>query len=244
MKTKILLLTAICCTLCTLSISATEQIKVLVITGLHDYNKPAFNAMIKSFEGLECTIKEMNKNPGALFDNISKFPYDVIALYNFNQSMNDKQKVNFLKLFDQGVGLVAMHHSIAGFPDWIEYENLIGATYVLEEQDRASQHYSRPTWKHGVDMQIRIENKDHPITKGLENFSIHDETYKGWIYHDNNHLLLSTENKLSNTQIAWTVPHPNTRVFFIQLGHDQHAFQNKNYKQLITQGIQWAANNN
>ena len=220
---------------------AADSIGVLVITGQHGYNKPEFNKMFEEFTGMDCTIKEMQKDPGVLFDDISDFPYDVIALYNFNQTMNDKQKANFLKLFDQGVGLVSMHHSIAGFPDWAEYEKLIGATYVLKEQTRKGKHYPRPKWKHGVDMQIKVEDKNHPITKTIEDFTIHDETYKGWIYHNTGHLLLSTDNKLSNKQIAWTVPHPKTRVFFIQLGHDQHAFQNENYRKLIQQSIHWAA---
>ena len=241
MKQIILLLAVVCCSFTT--IAAEKPIKVLVITGQHGYNKPEFNKMIKSFKGMECTIKEMKGNPGALFDDITDFPYNVIALYNFNQSMNEKQKANFLKLFDQGVGLVSMHHSIAGFPDWIEYEKLIGATYVLKEQDRDGKHYACPTWKHGVEMKIKVENKEHPITKGISDFTIHDETYKGWVYHGTGKLLLSTNNELSNTQIAWTVPHPETRVFFIQLGHDQHAFQNENYKKLINQGILWTAGN-
>ena len=226
----------------TLSLSAlAAPLKVLVITGQHGYNQPEFNKMFNSFSDMECTIKEMKGDHGTLFDDISDFPYDVIALYNFNQKMNDSQKANFLKVFDNGVGLVSMHHAIAGFPDWIEYEKLIGATYVLKEQTRDGQHYPRPKWKHDVDMNIKIEDKEHPVTKNVADFTIRDETYKGWIYHGTGHLLLSTDNELSNTQIAWTVPHPKTKVFFIQLGHDQHAFQNENYKKLISQGIKWAA---
>jgi len=241
MKQIRLSLLVIGCVLLTSYTLAAEKLQVLVVTGQHGYDKPAFNAMMQKFEGIQCTIKEMGANPGALFEDISSFSYDVIALYNFNQSMSDRQKTNFLKLFDQGVGLVAMHHSIAGFPDWVEYEKLIGATYVLKEQDRDGKHYARPTWKHDEKMNIKVEDKEHPITKGVDDYTALDETYKGWIYHAGNHLLLSTDNEISNPQIAWTVPHPEARVFFIQLGHDKHSFENENFLRLIRQGIEWAA---
>ena len=134
-----------------------------------------------------------------------------------------------------------MHHAIAGFPNWLEYEEIIGATYVLEEKDRDGKHYKRPEYEHDIDMEIKVMDKAHPITKGLSDFTIRDETYKYWVYHDGNHLLLSTDNELSNYQIAWTRLYKNTRVFFIQLGHDKYAFENKNYMQLLKQGIEWAA---
>ncbi len=229
------------CTLLTAIAQVAEPLRVLVITGQHGYDKPAFNAMFNKFEGMQCTIKETGADPGALFEDISSFPYDMIALYNFNQKMNDKQKANFLKLFDQGVGLVAMHHSIAGFPDWVEYENLIGATYVLKEQSRGDRHYPRPTWKHDEKMNIKVEDKEHPITQGVTDYTALDETYMGWVYHTGNHLLLSTDNPISNHQIAWTVPHPHARVFFIQLGHDKHAFESEPFIRLIRQGVVWAA---
>lgn len=219
-------------------------VRVLVVTGQHGYNKPEFNAMFASFEGIAYTIKETQGDPGALFDSVEDFPYDVVALYNFKQSMNETQKANFLKLFERGVGLVSMHHAIAGFPDWVAYEKLIGATYVLKAQRRDGREYAVPTWKHGVDMNIRVEDREHPITRGVTDFTIHDETYKGWVYHGSGHLLLSTDHELSNPQIAWTVPHPNANIFFIQLGHDQHAFRNENYRKLISQGIHWAAAKN
>jgi sialate O-acetylesterase len=219
----------------------TEPLDVLVITGKHEYNRDAFNAMMDHLEGMECTVMEMGDDPGALFESVSGFPYDAIAMYNYRQKLTDSQKRNLLELVKSGVGLTVMHHALAGFPGWIEYENLIGATYVLEEQMRGEKHYPRPTWKHGVDMEIRVEDKNHPITTGVEDFTIHDETYKSWVYHEGNHLLLSTENELSNPQIAWTRTFGDARIFCIQLGHDEHAFQNENYRRLLEQGIAWTA---
>ena len=145
-------------------------------------------------------------------------------------------------MLKKGVGLVAIHHAIAGFPDWQEFEDIIGATYVLKEQTRNGTFYPRPKWKHNVEMRINIEDPTHQITKGVENFSIQDEAYKYWIYHDGNNLLLSADNKYSNREIAWTRISFNTRVFFIQLGHGKNSFRNENFRKLLRQGIIWTAN--
>jgi len=216
-----------------------EPTKVLVITGKHDYNKIAFNEMINSFDGMNCTIKEMSDNPGVLFEDVENFNFDVIVMYNFKQKMTGEQRQNFKKILNKGVGLSVIHHAIAGFPGWLEYEDIIGATYVLEEEMRDGKHYPRPTWKHGVDMNIKVEDPNHPITEGMTDFIIHDETYKNWIYHEGNHLLLSTDNELSNSQIAWTRSTSTAKVFYIQLGHDEHAFEECNFRKLLKQGIGW-----
>lgn len=217
-----------------------QPLKVLVITGNHEYNQPAFDAMIHAFKGMDCTIKEMGDSPGKLFEQTENFPYDAIVMYNFRQEISTGQQEQFKEILRSGVGLTVIHHALAGFPGWTEYEDIIGATYVLEEESRGDMHYPRPTWKHGVDMKIYVEDAKHPITKGLSDFLIHDESYKGWIYHKGNHLLLSTDHISSNHQISWTRTWEASRVFCIQLGHDEHAFGNENYRKLLKQGILWS----
>lgn len=232
-------LLVICFLTLTVGCQVSPPSKVLVITGAHGYDKVAFNAMFDSFDGMDCTIKEMGKEPGPLFETIEAFPYDAIVLYNYSQNLSAPCRKNFETLLDKGVGLTVMHHAIAGFPGWIEYENIIGATYVLKEQTRNGTHYPRPKWKDGVDMTITVEDSGHPITRGVKDFPIHDETYKGWVYHQGNHLLLGTDNEYNNPQIAWTIPHPKTHVWYIQLGHDKHAYEDENYRRLVRQGIAW-----
>ncbi|MCK5693652.1 MAG: ThuA domain-containing protein [Bacteroidales bacterium] len=219
-------------------------LKVLVITGTHDYNKAAFNRMIEGLEGMECSIKEMGSTPGSLFEQVEDFPYDAIVMYNFHQTLSIQQQQNFKEILGRGIGLSIVHHALIGFPAWIGYEDIIGATYVAEEQTRGTKHFPRPTWKDGVDMKIKVEDKKHPVCMGIKDFIITNETYKNWVYHEGNHLLLSTENEYSNHQIAWTRQAYGTRIFCIQLGHDEHAFQNDNFRKILEQGIEWTAESN
>jgi len=220
---------------------SSTPLKVLVISGGHKYDKVEFNDIFKNLDNMNCTIEETEKDPGVLFEKVNDFPYDAIVMYNFKQSLSNQHRENFKAILNKGVGLTIIHHALCGFPDWHEYEDIIGATYVDEEQTRDGKRIPRPIWKHGVDMDITVEDSKHAITKGLSNIMIHDETYKGWIYHDGNHLLLSSENEHSNHQIAWTRLYNDSKVFCIQLGHDKYAYENENYRKLLEQGIIWTA---
>jgi type 1 glutamine amidotransferase len=243
MKTILSFLAAAFLSAPTVEAREAAPLKVLVITGGHNYDRTAFNAMFDSFEGMDCTIRETEEDPGALFEPIEAFGYEAVVLYNFRQNLSDRAQEHFMALLDEGIGLTVIHHAIAGFPGWREYENIIGATYVLREETRRGTHYPRPQWKHSMDMKIKVEDPAHPVTQGVENFTLRDETYKLWVYHEGNHLLLSTDHEHSNRQIAWTRRYAGARVYFIQLGHDRHAFENEPYRRLLRQGISWTVKN-
>jgi len=215
----------------------TKKLSVLVLAGGHGYDKKTFP---KAFEG-QSDIDFKIQASGNPFEDISKWDYDVMVLYNFNRKISEKSKANFLKLLQRGVGLVCMHHAVAAYPGWVEYEKVIGATYSLKKGlVRNGMKYARPVWKHDVDFNVRIEDKTHPITKGMSDFKLNDESYKGWVYHPGSHVLLTTDQKLNNHRLAWTRFYKKARVFFIQLGHGTHAFESKDFQQLTARGIRWA----
>jgi uncharacterized protein len=99
----------------------------------------------------------------------------------------------------------------------------------------------RSIWKDDVDLQMHVEDANHPITKGLKDYEICDETYGKWRYLPGNHLLVSTRHELSNKQIAWIRPQGNRRVFVTQAGHGPLAWKNPGFRRLLTGGILWSA---
>ncbi|MCP4378812.1 MAG: ThuA domain-containing protein [bacterium] len=215
-----------------------KKLSVVVVTGGHGFDEKIFP---KTFEGQSDIDFKIIKDAEP-FKDISKWSYDVIVLYNLNRKISETSRANFLKLLKRGVGLVVMHHAVAAYPGWVEYEKIIGLTYSLRKGlVRNGMKYMRPVWKHGVDFNVRIEDKSHPITKGMSDFKITDESYKGWVYHPGSHLLLSTNHKRNNYHLAWTRFYGKARVFFMQLGHGKEAFENKNYQHFMAQGIRWSA---
>lgn len=227
--------------LCAIQLSAAEKLKVVVITGGHGFDGKAFPEWFAGNDDLEITITGAPKGDPKIFDNIDQWPYNVMVLYNFRQNLNDAQKKNFLALLERGVGLVVLHHAIAAYNEWWEYPKIMGATYLLKAGERDGVKYARPTWKDDVEMKVHVEDKTHPITAGIEDFEITEETYLGWNYEEGNHLLLSTDQKLNNKQLAWTRDYKGAKVFFLQLGHGPNAYRSKTCQLIVARAIRWTA---
>ncbi len=89
-------------------------------------------------------------------------------------------------------------------------------------------------------MNVKIADREHPITQGLSDFTIHDETYKGNWFAKDNHVLLTTDHPKNDTTVCWMRPSRDNRVVFLQLGHDGKAYANPNLRELIVRSIRWA----
>jgi len=90
-------------------------------------------------------------------------------------------------------------------------------------------------------MSVAVKAKRHPITRGMKDFVIHDETYKGVWHAPDNHVLLTCDHSTSDEQVGWTRTYKRARICTIQLGHDGKAYTNPNCGKLISRAILWAA---
>ncbi len=57
-----------------------------------------------------------------------------------------------------------------------------------------------------MDMNIKVADREHPITKDLSDFTIHDETYKGNWFAKDNHVLLTTDHPKNDSTVCWIRP--------------------------------------
>ena len=99
-----------------ISLSAAEkparEIRVLVITGGHDYKKDKFNEMLSSLgENITYSIAEL---PAAysMFLPENRSSYDVLVFYHMWQSITPEQARSFSECIREGKPLVALHHKI------------------------------------------------------------------------------------------------------------------------------------
>jgi type 1 glutamine amidotransferase len=81
------------------------------------------------------------------------------------------------------------------------------------------------------------------VTKGIKEFEIFDETYKGYYVEDGVTPLLTTTEPSSNQVIGWTKNYGKARVVTLQSGHDVPTFENPNFRKLLKQSIEWVYNN-
>ncbi len=217
-----------------------ETIKAVVVTGGHKFEHDPFFSLFEGYDDIEY-VEAQQKDHSEIFEDISGWDYDVIVLYNMTQNISPKRQENFTKLLKQGVGLVALHHSMGSFQQWPEYSKIIGGKYYLKPSGEYDVEHQASTFKHDMDINVNIADTSHPITRGMSDFQIHDETYKGCGFEKDNQVLLTTDHSDSDKSIGWARRYGKARVCGIQLGHDAAAYKNPNYRKLIVRAIRWCA---
>ena len=217
-----------------------SKIRVLVVTGGHPFEKEPFFKLFQDNPDITFQAVE-HPNAHALLTAEAATNWDVLVMYDFNQKISDEAKADFVARLKDGKGLVVLHHAIAAYPAWPEYWNIIGAHYYLAATNINGVAKARSAWKEGMKFRIQVPDPKHPVTRGMQDFDTHDETYKLFDVSDECHPLLTTDEPLSNEVIAWAKTYKGARVVYIQSGHDHFAYENPNYQQIVRQAIQWVA---
>lgn len=212
---------------------AQTRVRVLIITGGHEFEREAFFHIFEDIPGLEYQ-EAIHPNANQLYDSKFTDSIDVLIFYDMVQEIEDAQKTAFIKLLGNGKGLVFLHHSMADYQEWDEFEKIIGGRYVLSNAEENGSSY-----RHDVDIPVTVVDKNHPITKGMDDFIIHDEVYGNYKVLPSVQPLLQTTHPESGKILGWTNSYAKSRIVTLQLGHDHYAYENPNYRVLIKQAIDW-----
>jgi len=153
---------------------------------------------------------------------------------------------NFSAAVQGGVGLAGFH---AGMGDWERnkepgkpgFQHMTGGQYVM--------HYGGDDLK----FEVNIVDREHYITRGLNDFTIQSEQW--WMLVDPaNHVLATTPfpvagkdgphvpNGHVDMPVAWTRYFGQGRVFFTSLGHHVRDLERDDVGGLVLRGFMWAAN--
>jgi len=219
--------------------AASGPIRILVIIGGHGYKTEQFNQMLGSMEPqITYQIAEL---PGAyeMFKPENRDRYDVLVFYHMWQSITEEQKTLFAGCIMDGKPVVAIHHSICAFDDWPEYWNIIGGKYFHKATTFKGRNFEACSYIHDLHFNVRIADKKHPVTKGLKDFPIFDETYKGYYVADDVTSLLTTDESSSTPTIGWAKEYGKSRIVVLQSGHDVPTFENPDFRKLLKQAVEW-----
>jgi len=217
-----------------------DSIRILLTFGGHGFEQQPFFAMFDALPGIRYTKAEMPQDAGLLKPGLQK-EYDAVVMYDMAAGFTSEQQQAFVELLKQGIGLVSLHHNLGAHRKWDEFTKIIGGQYVFAETVLEGKTYKPSTWSHDELLKVKIADRAHPITQGVQDFEIHDETYGGFFTASAAHVLLTTDHPKNSPDIAWTKSYGNSRVFYLMLGHDSKAWANPNYIKLLAQGIRWAA---
>jgi len=207
---------------------AADPIKVLVVTGGHDH-PPSFYSLFDA-------AANVDPHPNAFRNSIVK-RYDVLVLYDDVQDLSPEKRANLQAFVEAGKGIVVLHHAICSYTEWAWWvQDVVGGRYRF----KADSQGPPSTFKHDETIPVTVVKK-HPVTEGIGDFVIHDETYKGLYISPKVEVLLKTTSPTSDGPVAWVGPHPKARVVFIQLGHGEEAHKDPNYRRLVQNAILFTA---
>ena len=238
---RCVLLLATLVTIACVAVEPAAKLKVLVVTGGHGFEQEPFFKIFQDNPEITFTHAEHAQANATVYERGDLSSYDVVVLYDMAKNITEEQKAKFLSLFDQGAGLVVLHHALVSYPDWPEYEKIIGGRYPEPDPNKPGTVTEKAGYQHDVEVPVVIVAKDHPITAGLKDFTIHDEIYWGYRVQPDVTPLITTTHAKSGKPLGWCRTQGKSRVVYLQLGHGPEAFNNENYRKLVAQSIRWTA---
>jgi type 1 glutamine amidotransferase len=158
------------------------------------------------------------------------------------QEINEQQANVLAGCIRDGKPLVVLHHSICAYDDWPEYINIIGGKYFHKPTTVKGKEYPASSYIHDLHFKVRIADHKNPVTKGLDDFEVFDETYKGYYVGEEVTPILTTDEPSSTEVIGWTKMYGKSRVVTLQSGHDAPTFENPDFRKLLKQAIEWVWN--
>lgn len=209
-------------------------INVAVVTGGHAFNVPEFQLLFERMTGIKAYIQHLDDFASAA--ESQRDAYDVVLLYIMMMDdptddlpgFRGKPKRALERLTHTPQGLIIMHHGLLAYPNWPFWDELVG----IDQRDLKS-------YEHDVSLNLKVENPNHPVMQDLSDWQMVDETYELTDPTAKVETLLSVKAEKSMHTVAWAHQVRQSRVFCLQLGHDEEAFQNAQFQQLLTQAIAW-----
>lgn len=217
-----------------------KPLRVLLTYGGHGFQQKEFFAMWDALPGVSYVKAEMPREADLLKPGLEK-SFDVVVMYDMAKQITAEQRTNFLALLETGIGLVSTHHNLGARPDWPEFTRIIGGKYVFKEETIDGAALARSTYDHDQEIAVKVADPEHPITKGLADFTIHDETYGHFYVAPDSHVLLTTDHPKCGRNIAWTRNYGKSRICYLIFGHDDQAWRNPAYRDLLQRAIRWSA---
>lgn len=222
-----------------------SKINTLLVTGQNNHDWSRSSPFCK--ELLEATGKfavTVSEDPSSALEDADALKgYDLIFSDYNGPDWSDAAKANFVAAVAGGTGLVILHAADNAFEGWVEFEKMCALLW-------------RKGAGHGAyhEFEVKIVDKDHPITRGMSDFKLYDELYHNLIHlHGAEHHVLASaysspeQGGSGNVEpMMLTTQYGQGRVYHSVLGHvweggEMTTFENEAFQQTLVRGCEWAA---
>ena len=258
-----------------LSCSRETRMSALVVTGQNNHHWQRSSVALKQIlEKSGIFTVDMSISP-ATGQDMSGFivdfsPYDVVVLDYTGDDWPEETRNNFVNYVQNGGGVVVYHAANNAFPDWPEYNEIIGlggwggrnenaGPYVyIQDGEVVEDNSPGRGGSHGRPHEFVVEafNPSHPVLEGLPERWMHteDELYSELRGPAKNMEVLAyayADEKFGGTgrnePLLMTITYGNGRVFHTVLGHagigDRFfpAMESAGFVVTAQRGAEWAA---
>lgn len=258
---------------CVTNVPAEETVhRALIIDGQNNHawkqTTPLIKATLESTGLFRCDVATSPEKGGDMSQFKPKFADYAVVVSNYNgDPWSAETKQAFVEYVRGGGGFVCVHAADNSFPDWREYNEMIGVggwggrtekdgPYVRwrdgkfnrdTQAGRGGSHGKRHAFE------VVVRDTKHPITRGMPAswLQAEDELYAELRGPAANMEVLATafSDKATNgtgehEPILMVIPFGNGRVFHTTLGHDMKSMSGVGFQLSLQRGSEWAATGN
>ncbi len=251
----------------------------LVAVRGHPFDRTAFDSVFQGLEGISATVVDQ---PAAarLMTPAGMRGFDALVLYDmpgldFEVGEGAPRYVEpdaelvagFEALLDAGIGVVALHHALAGWPSWADYHEWLGGQFWYRPAEVRGVPVLDSGYCHDVTHEITVV-ADHPVTAGLPpRFTLTDELYLAQVFEadvtpllrsnatfDRDHFWSAElavrgqmharedwEHPPGSNLVGWAKQVRASRLVYLQPGDGPATYENAHYRRLVENAIRWVA---
>jgi type 1 glutamine amidotransferase len=249
---------------------APKKLRALIIDGQNNHDWKSTTPLIKrALESCGRFTVDVATTPAEGQDMSSFQPkfseYDVIVSNYNGEPWSEKTSKEFEAYVAGGGGLVSVHAANNAFPEWRDYNRMIGLGgwygrtekhgpyFYLDDQGKEVRDTAPGSGGHHGpqhEFQVRTRDKRHPIMRGLPELWMHtkDELYDSLRGPAENLHILATayadpqfDGTGRHEPMLMTLDYGKGRVFHTVLGHADYSMNCVGFITTLQRGTEWAA---
>lgn len=217
--------------------STLEGKKVLLVYGGWEGHQPKIKSEVISQWLIKQKAEVIVSNSTEIYaDSDIMDRIDLIIQIITMSDIREKEIKGLLDTIKSGTGFAGCHGGIGdSFRNNTQYQYMVGGQFVSHPGGQL--HYK-----------VHVIDGHHPITKDIEDFSVHTEQY--YMHVDPNNTVLATTVFQSEAHqwiqgavmpVVWIKHFGKGRVFYSSLGHALKDMIHPESWTILINGIQWAA---
>ncbi|MCH2375393.1 MAG: DUF1080 domain-containing protein [Planctomycetes bacterium] len=251
---------------------AADKLRALILDGQNNHEWPKTTPILRSileYSGRFTVDVVTSPRSGESLDSFRPdFSKYNVVVSNYNGDLwPESVRTAFAKYVEDGGGFVSVHAANNAFPEWAEYNEMIGVggwkgrdeesgpylrlrggKFVRDESTGRGGHHGT---QHDFVMETR--DPDHPIMRGLPPRWMHakDELYDSLRGPAKNLTVLGSALSTKETNgsgehepLLMAIHYGNGRVFHTAVGHSPHAMTCVGFHVTLARGAEWAATRN